>query len=185
LDCVKFCLHKLLSWKITDRERTDEPFVVHENRLTTPAGKFPMITDTKGNVIPSQVDDLNHDRQWDEMAFVYSLKPKESIKLSIEFVDKLPEFKSRTYARLGKRNAVTGKFETVTIETHPKDHIAQSEPWRYQCPGWENDKVAFRGYFDSRNGKDIYGKITPRMVLDSISCLAITINLMLVGEWMC
>jgi hypothetical protein len=35
-------------------------------------------------------------------------------------------------------------------------------------PGWENDKVAFRNYFDSRNGIDIFGKTTSRLVLDSV-----------------
>jgi hypothetical protein len=35
-------------------------------------------------------------------------------------------------------------------------------------PGWENDVVAFRTYFDSRNGKDIFGKKTNQMVLDEV-----------------
>jgi hypothetical protein len=35
-------------------------------------------------------------------------------------------------------------------------------------PTWENDKVGFRLYFDVRNGKDIWGKTTTRMVLDEV-----------------
>jgi hypothetical protein len=35
-------------------------------------------------------------------------------------------------------------------------------------PAWENDKVGFRLYFDVRNGKDIWGKLTDRMVLQDV-----------------
>jgi hypothetical protein len=35
-------------------------------------------------------------------------------------------------------------------------------------PAWENDVVAFRNYFDARNGIDIYGKRTSEMVMDSV-----------------
>jgi hypothetical protein len=58
----------------------------------------------------------------------------------------------------------------IKEEERPKDHIAQSVPFLYQFegPGWENDKVAFRTYFDTRNGKDVFGKLIPQMVLDSV-----------------
>lgn len=48
--------------------------------------------------------------------------------------------------------------------------MPQSKPWLYQFegPGWENDKVAFRAYFDNRNGKDIFGKTVNEMVIDTI-----------------
>jgi hypothetical protein len=35
-------------------------------------------------------------------------------------------------------------------------------------PAWENDKVAFRMYFDPRNGFDIFGKTTREMILDQV-----------------
>ncbi len=63
-----------------------------------------------------------------------------------------------------------GTFISADGHIRPKDHIAQSKPYIYQYegPGWESDKVAFRTYFDSRNGRDIFGKTTDRMVTDEI-----------------
>ncbi|MEZ4908030.1 MAG: DUF4861 family protein [Saprospiraceae bacterium] len=39
---------------------------------------------------------------------------------------------------------------------------------KWKGPACENDKVAFRNYFDARNGMDIFGKRIPDMVLDSV-----------------
>ena len=36
---------------------------------------------------------------------------------------------------------------------------------KYEGPGWESDKVAFRFYLDWRNGIDVFGKKTPGIVL--------------------
>lgn len=35
-------------------------------------------------------------------------------------------------------------------------------------PAWENERVAFRNYFDQRNGMDIFGKRVHTMVLDQV-----------------
>jgi len=39
---------------------------------------------------------------------------------------------------------------------------------KYEGPGWESDKVAFRFYLDWRNGIDVFGKKTPGMVLPAV-----------------
>ncbi len=36
---------------------------------------------------------------------------------------------------------------------------------KYEGPGWESDKVAFRFYLDQRNAIDVFGKKTPGIVL--------------------
>jgi hypothetical protein len=41
-------------------------------------------------------------------------------------------------------------------------------PYLTEGPAWENDKVAFRLYFDTRNGKDIFAKRQPAMVMDTV-----------------
>jgi hypothetical protein len=41
-------------------------------------------------------------------------------------------------------------------------------PYLTEGPAWENDKVGFRLYFDIRNGKDIWGKTTSRMMMDEV-----------------
>jgi len=39
---------------------------------------------------------------------------------------------------------------------------------KYEGPGWESDKVAFRFYLDWRNGIDVFGKKTPGIVLPAV-----------------
>jgi hypothetical protein len=40
--------------------------------------------------------------------------------------------------------------------------------YKYEGPGWESDKVAYRLYFDSRNATDIFGKKTSEIVLPRV-----------------
>ncbi len=47
--------------------------------------------------------------------------------------------------------------------------------YQMEGPAWENDIVAFRNYYDARNGIDIYGKRVNEMVLDSVGLKAGTI----------
>lgn len=39
---------------------------------------------------------------------------------------------------------------------------------KYEGPGWENDKVAFRFYLDNRNAIDVFGKTTSDLVLPAV-----------------
>lgn len=147
--------------------------VVTIKRFDSYKDKFPLLKDEKGNLFPFQFDDKDKDGTWDEWAISISIKQKEVKKYKVQWVDSQEinkyKFETKTNLHFGKRQA-DGSYKNVDFELHPKTHIAQSEPWIYQYegPGWENDKVAYRSYFDSRNGKDIFGKITSRMVLDSV-----------------
>jgi len=40
--------------------------------------------------------------------------------------------------------------------------------YQMEGPGIENNKVAFRSFFDKRNGKDIYGKLITTPILDQV-----------------
>ena len=51
--------------------------------------------------------------------------------------------------------------------TTDKTEITSTQ-FQMEGPAWENENVAFRNYFDARNGIDIYGKRTAEMVLDSV-----------------
>lgn len=121
-------------------------------------------------VVPYQLDDLDGDGQWDEMALVIDLAAHQSVSMFIDVNRACPEFTDRAHARLGYSETRNDTFKTVNSHTRPASHVAQSKPFLYQFegPGWESDKVAFRAYFDSRNGKDIFGKTTSKMVIDSI-----------------
>ncbi|MEE9438702.1 MAG: DUF4861 family protein, partial [Saprospiraceae bacterium] len=43
-----------------------------------------------------------------------------------------------------------------------------SQYFQMEGPAWENENVAFRNYFDERNGMDIFGKRTKGMILDKV-----------------
>lgn len=59
--------------------------------------------------------------------------------------------------------------DTMPFNNPPMDFGQAKLPF-YLTEGlaWENDKVAFRQYFDLRNTKDIYGKTVPGMVMDTV-----------------
>ncbi|MFY0598971.1 MAG: DUF4861 family protein [Cyclobacteriaceae bacterium] len=123
-------------------------------------------------LVPSQYDDTDGDGIWDQLVFQYELKPNEVVDIDLvptELSD-LPEFTKKTNVYLGKSENRDEQFVSLEKETLDPTHIAQSTPFLYQFegPGWESDLVAFRGYFDSRKGKDVFGKKTQDMVADEI-----------------
>lgn len=75
----------------------------------------------------------------------------------------------RTNIRLAKRNA-QNEFVEGTEFTRDVDHVEQILPALYQNegPAWENENIAFRMYWDKRNGIDIHGKKVRDMVLDTV-----------------
>ena len=79
-------------------------------------------------------------------------------------------FPVRTHSRLGYAANRDQKYEAIDTNTRPIWWKPQMQPPLYQLegPGWENDNVGFRIYFDARNGVDIFGKTTKRMVFDEI-----------------
>lgn len=157
--------------------RPDELVILKRDSLERITGKIPdnktlLIENVNGDYIASQTDDLNNDGRWDELAFLINLKPKEETKIIVSQIDKkdVPFFQKRAHALLRVSRKRNDHFVNVKEEERPKDHQPQSTPMLYQFegPGWENDKIAFRSYFDSRNGKDIFGKLIPKIVLDSV-----------------
>jgi len=160
-----------------DEARKDEPVVVQRDSLINLLGEISgeevvLVTDAQGAPMASQCDDLDGDGSWDELFFVCDLAANESAFFTVSKIIKadLPPFTARAHAQLKSSETRNNVFVPINEHTRPRDHVAQSTPYLYQFegPGWENDVVAFRSYFDSRNGKDIYGKLNKRMVLDSV-----------------
>ncbi|MFZ6011600.1 MAG: DUF4861 family protein, partial [Bacteroidota bacterium] len=61
-----------------------------------------------------------------------------------------------------------GQFKNVSFLQVPPEHKDHSWFIRYEGPGWESDRVAYRFYLDQRNANDVFGKKVSRMVLDTI-----------------
>lgn len=164
---------KLVLANPLDQARADEVVVIERATLETAfapanASLVPVVKNGE-QLLASQVDDLDGDGEWDELAVLVSLQPKEELALAVDFVDpaEYPEFEKRTNLCLGiDQGDHTFKEVDYYLAPDNKDGfeiIAQGE-----SVSWENDKMGFRCYFDVRNVKDLYGKLKPDMVLDKI-----------------
>lgn len=152
--------------------RTDEVIVITraeiEQKTTLKEGSLPVF-ESERKVISSQIDDVDGDGKWDEVALVFDIAAGETKKIEIKQVNQseYPVFEKRTNLRLGiKQN--DGSFkEFDNYRALPCNDgfeiIAQAE-----SVNWENDKIAFRVYFDCRNVKDLFGKLKPDLIVDKI-----------------
>lgn len=154
-------------------KREDETLVLTRTQLNPTDNTLqPVITNEQGEYIPCQLDDLDGDGEWDELAFVHTLAPSEKVKLKIQWIKpkEYPLFTPRTNVRYGKMTT-PGVVEELAKDMHDKHNLPRgSEMYPYQMdgPAWENDKMGFRQYFDGRNCCDIFGKRIAEMVLDTV-----------------
>jgi len=154
-------------------QREDEVIVLTRNdvaeKLAIPGEKVPVFR-SDGMLLPSQIDDMDGDGKWDEAAVLIGMEPSTVRKIVVSFVEQAayPQFEKRTGVRLGIVQP-DGSFREVNQYSAPscKDSfliIAQAE-----SVNWENEKFGFRNYFDCRNVKDLFGKLKPVMVIDSLA----------------
>ena len=156
-----------------DASITDGQVIISNDKLKEIVGEFdpqlfPLIS-VSGQTVPSQIDDLDADGTWDELAFIYDFKENEALKFEVTFIskDSVPEFKAYTNTHLGRRDneedKVTPRAEVTFGNQHPS-----WQPNQMDGPAWENDKVGFRMYFDGRNARDYFCKRTPEIVLPTV-----------------
>ena len=87
-----------------------------------------------------------------------------------------PALKKQTQAEISIKEGgewkgkeyVGGTFKNVQSVTPPPQYTDHSYWIRYEGPGIESDKVAYRVYLDWRNGFDIFGKKTSDVVLQNV-----------------
>ncbi|MDN5213392.1 DUF4861 domain-containing protein [Fulvivirgaceae bacterium BMA12] len=155
----------------SDLSLEDHPVIVDRQSFKDVRG-LPVVRGEDNKIIPTQLEDVDQDGDWDQLIFQSSFGPGEKKVLRYDWVDRdqYPAFASRTQVYLGHSPERNNVFNPVKSHIRPQDHIAESQPYLYQYegPGWESELVAFRNYFDSRNGKDIFGKAKPKLYVDSI-----------------
>jgi hypothetical protein len=155
--------------KVTDLATVLSRKEVNRFLPDTTTGLPVIVKDKEGKLLPSQCDDMNGDGRWDELVFLFDLGSGESRKLLFEPVEATayPVFDERTHLRFCRANephdTAWGDLRMKTNDTKFTIPVYQMEG-----PAWENDIVAFRNYYDARNGIDIYGKRVHEMVLDSV-----------------
>lgn len=164
-----------------DIERPDELIVLDRSAINknlpgiTP-DKFIRIKTPDNQIIPVQFDDLDKDGSWDEISFLISFHRREKISLLMEVADNIDShtFISRAHVRHRKKNIDNSFGENILIDTMPAGNMPTDfskdplPPYLTEGPAWENDKVGFRIYFDQRNTKDLFGKLIPAIVMDSV-----------------
>ncbi len=104
-------------------------------------------------------------------------KEIKNVTITVGDANKYPK---RTYSELSHRiggspkNFTYDRKDTVFTWVKPnymkvpgsfRDHAFYI---KYEGPGWESDKVAFRFYLDQRNAVDVFAKSTPGIVLPQI-----------------
>jgi hypothetical protein len=123
----------------------------------------------RGHVLITQPVDTNSDAIWDELHMAVSLPARTADTLRFDESPQTAEnsvapFTSvRLSLRSQTREPMPEMLEAVRYRGFKQD-IAHPF-YQMEGPGIENDKVAFRAFFDLRNGKDIYGKLKPEPLL--------------------
>ncbi len=115
-----------------------------------------------GKEIPCQLDDLNDDGIYDELAFITDIKARQTQKFSVEFSSEgsPKEYYARSYGAMSIKDrdskAKTPKHLPATSVTVP----ASSNAFQYifpHGPVMESELVGFRVYADHRQAIDYYG----------------------------
>ena len=113
-----------------------------------------------GKEIPCQLDDLDDDGEFDELAFVTDMAKKERQTFTVTLSEQGEprKYENRTYGYLGirDRSEKNQKHQRITSVTFPKD----TNPYNYIFPHgavMENDMVGSRVYADHRQSLDYYG----------------------------
>lgn len=159
-------------------ERQDELIVFSRATIEKKLGTINQYVSVKQGAqnIPVQFDDLNKDGKWDEAAFVYSFKGNEKLDFSISpsstiDLSNVPKRAQVLLKKMNDQKVFQPAIDRETMEPGRQATDFTKVPlplYQMEGPAWENDKVGFRLYFDVRNGKDIWGKLTDKMILQDV-----------------
>lgn len=169
---------------LTIKRETLVPFSEHINL----ENDFALVI--QGKKTQYQKIDVNQDGTWDELAVIVDNSIKHSVEesvpdstnetllINVEQVSTTPsDFSSisatpKTNIRLarieGKKPNVQSNELFTTYRKADKLPDNYARQFQMEGPAWENDKIGFRYYNDERNGFDVFGKLTNKLVLDNV-----------------
>ena len=179
----------------SEKARPDELIILKRTDIEKksgkiPDGKFVLITGNNKTPVFVQYDDINLDGKWDELVFLYSFKAKEQAEFRLSIGDSPANIKAAVRAHVRQRRKTADDKFGPALDKDSIDgnqpatdfSIYPLPPFLTEGPAWENDKIGFRLYFDERNGKDIWGKTTPKMIMDEVG-LDTADNYHLLSNW--
>ena len=133
-----------------------------------------------GKPVPSQPGDTDGDGRPDEILVLLDLGSNETRRLELHSPPPpgLPAApgRARAQADLMIKSGYTlrdgvyegGKFVPVTAAATPPGNRSHNAYFKYEGPGWESDRIAYRLYLDERSRCDIFGKVVPDLVLHTV-----------------
>ncbi len=112
--------------------------------------------------IPSQLDDLNGDGRYDELAFV--LDRRGSVKVRVIYSTAAPTvtYPARVNAQMWLKQP-DKTLQEVRTAASTKDDMYRK--LHHHGPAFESEKAAYRVYFDKKQSIDTYGKKRPGLEL--------------------
>lgn len=122
-------------------------------------------------IIMSQMDDLDSDGDFDELAFTISLSSNQTKNIHLAFLE-TPDnenWEARTHAQMWFKDKSKDK-SYYELNHIPTDTVSEVKDNMYSTmyhhgPAFENEEVAYRIYFDSKESTDLYGKRTRQLEL--------------------
>ncbi len=154
----------------TGTPRHDEPVTlrIDEAEMYTRA----VVTDGRGNEIPSQIDDLDENAYNDEVFFLADLggREKKTYRVALYNDGRQKEYPARTYAQLtlpSKNKKLAKNQQDIYLRAIAFDKKTKDRYHYVHSHGvcFESDLVAMRVYFDNRQTIDLYGKTHKGLVL--------------------
>jgi hypothetical protein len=157
----------------SDSKIVDYTLKMQSDKISLPLGQY--IATYKNSSVPVElsVDLLNKEYF---IIPIDKIDAGEEIEINIK-KGVLDSYPKRSYAELAHK--IGGKFEGPKYEggfswvkpnymSLPGNFRDHSYYIKYEGPGWENDKVAFRFYLDNRNAIDVFAKRTSDIVLPAV-----------------
>lgn len=157
----------------SSQDITDYTLEIPAKKLNLPLGNYVATIGDKN--VPVEIIQ-NMKGELTAILPIEKIEANKTLKVAIKkgTADSYPK---RTYAELSHK--IGGQFEghkyvggyswvKPNYITLPGDFRDHSYYIKYEGPGWESDKVAFRFYLDNRNGIDVFAKKTSDIVLPAV-----------------
>ena len=142
-----------------EKPQADAPIAIPLSEVKVPFAIQSAIVKDGETEIPSQLDDLNGDEQFDELAFVIDMPAQAEKTVTITFSSEGPEkeYPSRVYATLKLRDRKGNKHMPIHSLTVPGSSNVYNMVYPHG-PAFESELVAYRVYFNEKQTLDPYGK---------------------------
>lgn len=151
----------------SNHDKTDNPVVISLNDIKCDF-KIKSAVVLKGNQeIVSQLDDLNQDAKYDELAFVTDMaaNSKENFTVLFSSEKSTKVYKARTFAEMMAYNG-KGKLAYITSFSAKGDENVYSFT-HHHGPAFESELVAYRVYFNEKQTIDPYGKFNKGLEINA------------------